>query len=139
MSMATRKKRFEEGTLIPRGDRKDKGKDEKGKTQGGQQTTKMAGSALAGQWLNGPPASLEEENRLLKIQVQNLTVEAGKKNSGEKKGVIDLTKSGYGQHGGKRTRNHLSKIARIHFARNSKEAKIKKVAGQIARTSRRLP
>ena len=52
----------------------------------------MAGSAIAGQCRNGPPPSIKEENRLLKIQVQNLTVEAGKKHSGEKEGVIDLTK-----------------------------------------------
>ena len=85
MSMATRKKMFEEGTPIPRGDRKDRGKDDKGKTQGGKETTKMAGSALAGQWLNGPPPSLEEENRLLNLQVQNLTVEAGKIIQGKKR------------------------------------------------------
>ena len=100
MNMATRKERFEEGTLIPKGDCIAKDKDDKGKTQGGKQTTKMAGSALAGQWLNGPPPSLEEENRLLKIQVQNLTVEARQRNSGEGKGENDLKKEATDSTGG---------------------------------------
>ena len=139
MSMATRKKRFEEGTLIPRGDRKAKDKDDKGKTQGGKQTTKMAGSALAGQWLNGPPPSLEEENRLLKIQVQNLTVEARKKNSGETEGLIDLTKVATDSTGESAPETTGQKSPESILQEIQKKLKSKKMAGQIARTKRRLP
>ena len=83
MSMVTRKKRFEEGTLIPRGDRTTKDRQDKDNAQGGKQKATMIGSAIVGQWRNDPPPSIEEENRLLKIQVQNLTVEARKRNSGK--------------------------------------------------------